>query len=260
MNGTFGYNICSLLLVFGALLFTILCPLSYYFFFILKKDVYHPPDSPQPFPGQLEMEIKMSYKAFPFLSLLTAPFFVLELRGYSKLFWSFTAENPFTWTQMLITTFLFLVFTDSGIYWVHRFEHTFPWIYKYIHKPHHKWINPTPFAAFAFHPLDGWAQSVPYHAIVFLYPFQIGVYLALFVFVQVWTVSIHDGVDWCGEKDGSFRSYYVNGSLHHTIHHAKFKYNYGQYFTFWDRVMGSHLSWAELCEKQDRLRNGKKQQ
>lgn len=35
-------------------------------------------------------------------------------------------------------------------------------IYKYIHKPHHKWIVPTPYAALAFHPLDGYAQSLPY--------------------------------------------------------------------------------------------------
>lgn len=250
--------ITTIVTIFGALLFTIACPISYYIFFVWKKDVYHPDSGPQQFPGQLKMEIIMSYKAFPFLSILTAPFFVLELRGYSKLYWNYSAQNPFSWIELLIASIFFLVFTDTGIYWIHRFEHTFPWIYKYIHKPHHKWINPTPFAAFAFHPLDGWAQSVPYHLFVFLYPMQIGVYLGLFVFVQLWTVSIHDGVDWCGEKEGSLRSHFLNGSLHHTIHHSKFVYNYGQYFTFWDRVMGSHCSWADLCAKQERLRRGSK--
>lgn len=37
-----------------------------------------------------------------------------------------------------------------------------PSIYKFVHKPHHKWIVPTPYAALAFHPVDGYAQSLPY--------------------------------------------------------------------------------------------------
>jgi len=257
MNIWVQFLILSAIAAFGAaLIFTITCPLSYLYFFVWKKDKYHPAHEPQPFPGQIALEIKMSYKAFPFLSLLTAPFFVLEMRGYSRLYWNFTAENPFTWMNFLLMTVVFLVFTDTGIYWVHRFEHTYTWIYKFIHKPHHKWINPTPFAAFAFHPLDGWAQSLPYHFLVFFFPMQLGLYLGLFVFVQLWTVSIHDGVDWCGEKEGSLRSYYLNGSLHHSIHHSKFVYNYGQYFTFWDRIMKSHCSWHQLLERQERLRRG----
>ena len=257
MNIWLQYLIITAGAAIGALvLFMLVGPLSYWYFFVLKKDKYYPEGDPQPFPGQVALEIKMSLKAFPFLSLLTAPFFVLELRGYSRSYWNFSAENPFSWSSLALMIFVFIMFTDMGIYWVHRWEHTFPWIYQYIHKPHHKWIVPTPFASFAFHPLDGWAQSLPYHFLVFMFPMQVGVYLGLFVFVQLWTVSIHDGVDWCGEKTGSLRSYFLNGSLHHYIHHSKFLYNYGQYFTIWDRLMGSHLSWRELKEKQERLRRG----
>ena len=34
----------------------------------------------------------------------------------------------------------YLLFTDYGIYWIHRWLHI-PIFYKYIHKPHHKWIS-----------------------------------------------------------------------------------------------------------------------
>src|SRR5690554_896974 len=44
----------------------------------------------------------------------------------------------------------------------------------------------------AFHPLDGFSQSVPYHIFVFIFPLNKFVYLALFILVNVWTVSIHD--------------------------------------------------------------------
>ena len=59
--------------------------------------------------------------------------------------------------------------------------------------------------------------------------------LALFVVVQVWTVLIHDGVDFHPLS-------IVNGAAHHTFHHSHFRYNYGQYFVFWDRICGSYLS------------------
>ena len=32
---------------------------------------------------------------------------------------------------------------------------------------------------------------------------------------------------------------FVNGSAHHTDHHVYYNYNYGQYFTLWDRLGGS---------------------
>ena len=34
----------------------------------------------------------------------------------------------------------FLVFTDYCIYWIHRWEHH-PLFYKWLHKPHHKWLS-----------------------------------------------------------------------------------------------------------------------
>ncbi|KNZ53924.1 C-5 sterol desaturase [Puccinia sorghi] len=56
-------------------------------------------------------------------------------------------------------------------YLIHRFEHH-PIVYKHIHKTHHKWVIPTPFASYAFHPLDGFLQSVPYHVFIFIFPFH----------------------------------------------------------------------------------------
>jgi hypothetical protein len=37
---------------------------------------------------------------------------------------------------------------------------------------HHVWILPTPWAACAFHPIDGWLQSVPYLVFPYVFPVQ----------------------------------------------------------------------------------------
>ncbi|CAG8700345.1 6574_t:CDS:2 [Gigaspora rosea] len=33
---------------------------------------------------------------------------------------------------------------------------------------------------------------------------------------------------------------FINGAAHHSLHHLYFNYNYGQYFTLWDKIGGSH--------------------
>lgn len=49
---------------------------------------------------------------------------------------------------------------------------------------------PTPFASHAFHPVDGYLQSVPYHLFIFLFPLHRWLYLALFVFVNFWSILV----------------------------------------------------------------------
>jgi lathosterol oxidase len=231
-------------LLFGAVisfwayvLFFVFCSLSYYIFFVKYKNRFRPDSEPQPEKGQVRREIMLSMWSLPSIAFLTAPWFMLQLRGYSKLY---IYDANITWWDTMITILIFLVFTDSCIYWIHRLEHDIPWVYKNIHKPHHAWKVPSPFAAYAFHPLDGYVQSVPYHLFVFFYPMNVFLYLTMFVLVQLWTIGIHDSVDFIGDKRGSWISKVVNGSMHHTIHHSRFVYNYGQYFTFWDRAFGSH--------------------
>jgi lathosterol oxidase len=225
--------------IFTTIGYYLACSFSYLIFYQLFNNYFHPPNEPQPFKGQPKLEILMSLKAIPWLSVLTVPFFMLELHGYSQLYW----YSPIEGESLLyngIVIIAFLLFTDCCIYWIHRWEHTFPFLYKYIHKPHHKWLVPTPFAALAFHPLDGWAQALPYHIFVFVIPMNVKLYITLFIIVQGWSINIHDGIDAVGSRLGTKTSHIVNGSLHHYIHHTRFNYNYGQYLTLWDRIMNTH--------------------
>lgn len=107
-----------------------------------------------------------------------------------------------------------------------------------FHKPHHLWKIATPFASHAFHPVDGFMQSLPYHVYPFLFPLHKVTYLGLYIFVNVWTISIHDG----DYRVPRLLQHVINGSAHHTDHHLYFDYNYGQYFTLWDKIGGSYKS------------------
>jgi len=183
-------------------------------------------------PDQIRREIFVACASLPFMALPTTFLFVAEVRGHSQLY---NNIEDYGWKYLVFSFFLFLFFTDMCIYWIHRGLHH-PLIYKHIHKTHHLWIVPTPFASYAFHPLDGFLQSSPYHIFVFIFPMYKWLYMTLFVLVNFWTTSIHDA----NYKVPDTLRGVINCSAHHTDHHLFFNYNYGQFFTLWDKIGGSH--------------------
>lgn len=60
-------------------------------------------------------------------------------------------------------------------------------------KANRVFLVPTPFASHAFHPVDGYFQSVPYHLFVFIFPLHRMVYLGLFVAVNFWSIFVRHG-------------------------------------------------------------------
>ncbi|KAI9890961.1 MAG: c-5 sterol desaturase [Vezdaea aestivalis] len=224
---------------FGLVVYFVCASLSYYFIFD-KKTFNHP----RYLKNQIRMEIRQTMESLPVMAIFTTPFFLAEVRGYGRLYDSF-ADAPFVWYNPLQFPF-FLLFTDFWIYWIHRGLHH-PLIYKTFHKPHHKWIMPTPYASHAFHPVDGFSQSLPYHIFAFVFPLQKFAYVALFIFINVWTVLIHDG-------EYVATSTIINGAACHTGHHLSFSINYGQYTTLWDRIGGTYRPpSAELFNKETKM-------
>jgi len=212
--------------ILGAYFFNFAFATLSYVFIFDKTLLKHP----KMLKGQIYMEMYTSHISVLFIAALTVPLFLLEVRGYSRLYRNID-DHSYGFAALSIVGFI--IFTDSTIYWIHRLLHH-PKLYS-IHKMHHKWIVPTPFASHAFHPVDGYLQSLPYHLYVFLVPFNAVIYLVMYFLVNIWTISIHDGSYWI---TGDI----INGAHHHTIHHSDFLFNYGQYTTFWDRVCGSYRS------------------
>ena len=137
----------------------------------------------------------------------------------------------FGWVYLtIVAPTLFLLFSDTCVYWIHRALHH-RLLYAPIHKLHHKYKETTPFSSYAFHPLDGWLQGCPYHVFVFLFPMHHVSYFCALAIVGLWTINIHDRT--------TLKLPFVNGAAHHAIHHTGFNYNYGQYFVFWDFLGGS---------------------
>ncbi|KAI5969525.1 ERG3 [Candida margitis] len=212
--------------IFGWLLYLIVAYFSY--LFVFDRRIFN---HPRYLKNQMWLEIERAMTAIPIMVALTNPFFLLELKGFSRLYLDIN-ENTGGWKFIVLQIPMFILFTDCLIYFIHRWLH-WPSVYKKLHKPHHKWIVCTPFASHAFHPVDGWAQSLPYHLYPLLFPLHKVLYLGLFTFVNFWTVMIHDGNYMSNDP-------VVNGTACHTVHHLYFNYNYGQFTTLWDRIGRSY--------------------
>ncbi len=150
---------------------------------------------------------------------------------------------------------LMLFMHDAYFYWAHRLMHH-PWLFKTVHLVHHRSTNPSPWAAYAFHPLEAIVESMIFVVFLFTIPVHSIHLMWFFVASLVYNVYGHLGFEiypkgfnkhWLGK--------WMNTSVSHNLHHQYFKGNYGLYFTFWDRMMGTlrndyDASFENLKERQ----------
>ena len=134
---------------------------------------------------------------------------------------------------------LMLIMHDTYFYWTHRLMHH-PAIFRLFHLVHHKSINPSPWAAYAFHPLEAMVEAGIVVIFLFTIPmhkYHLGLF---FLFMIIYNVYGHLG--WELYPKGFSRHWlgkWINTSVNHNQHHQYFKGNYGLYFLWWDRWMGT---------------------
>ena len=115
-------------------------------------------------------------------------------------------------------------------------------VYRFIHKVHHESTSPTPFTAFAFHPLEAVIEAAIFPIMIFSVPLHPVVLITFATYSNLVNVLGHLGYEifphgftrgWLG---------FINTSTHHNQHHEKFHCNYGFYFNVWDRLMNTNHS------------------
>jgi sterol desaturase/sphingolipid hydroxylase (fatty acid hydroxylase superfamily) len=142
---------------------------------------------------------------------------------------------------IFLSLFVYLAVQDTYYYWAHRLMHD-PRLFSWTHAGHHRSRHPTPFASFAFDPAEaaftGWLMP----AMVFVVPIHVGAAMGLLLFMSVVAVFNHSGWEilprWL--VSGPAGSQFISAT-HHAYHHVRFDRNYGLYFRFWDKFMGTDV-------------------
>ena len=75
---------------------------------------------------QLWREIKVAQTSIPVMCLLMSPLFMLQLHGYSKLYYGeFNGSSYLSnMKEIGMTLVLFVLWADFGAYWIHRLSQT----------------------------------------------------------------------------------------------------------------------------------------
>ena len=113
-----------------------------------------------------------------------------------------------------------------------------PKIYKHLHLVHHKSVHTSVFTSFSFHPLETIVQAVFLPLIICILPLHLYAIIGILVIMTISATINHAGVEvYPSGKIGNWLKKWIIGATHHNFHHQKFNYNYGLYFTFWDKWM-----------------------
>ncbi|MEL7491095.1 MAG: sterol desaturase family protein [Pseudomonadota bacterium] len=153
--------------------------------------------------------------------------------------------GPVGWLYLPLSVLIYLFIHDTYFYWTHRAMHL-PALFKATHLTHHRSRQPTPWAAFSFHPWEALISAWILPLAAFIIPIHLGAVVFLLVFMTVYSVINHAGWEVFPRfmTNGLFGKIFISAS-HHNVHHKDYHANYGLYFRFWDYWMGTDKGMAK---------------
>lgn len=183
--------------------------------------------------AQLKTEIRWSILTGLIFSVAGAVTLLLWQKGYTRVY---TDLNLYGWWFLPVSLLLSLLIHETYYYWVHRWMHR-PAVFKIVHKVHHESRITSPWTAFSFHPLEGLLQALIFPAILLVVPLHIYMVFLQLVLMSISSVINHLEIELLPKRFyKSIPGRWLIGATHHSMHHKQFRYNYGLYFTFLDKL------------------------
>lgn len=217
-----------------------------FYFFLRNRYLHKKIQARFPSPLKIRTEIFYSLVTILVFSAMGTLISWLHHHGFTQVY---SSISEYGWLYFVVSILLMLLLHDTYFYWTHRLMHHRK-IFPYVHRVHHLSNNPTPWAAFSFHPAEAIIEAGILLLIVFIMPVHP---LAVFIFLLIMTIMNvigHLGYElypkyFLKSKWGKWN----NTSTHHNMHHRLVHCNYGLYFNFWDRWMKTnHPEYPEHFE------------
>jgi len=189
-------------------------------------------------------EILASLRTAFIFSLLGAIVAVGDHQGWITIYKGFQKVGPLYLVGSLA---LMLVAHDTYFYWVHRAMHHRR-LFALFHRTHHLSRTPTPWAAYSFAVPEAIVHAAFVPLFLLFVPMH-GLGLLAFGIVQILrNVMGHAGAEVHSAAFGPGRWLgWNNTTTHHDLHHETGRTNYGLYFRFWDKLMGTEH--PDYCAK-----------
>ena len=162
ISSWFGYNFfltwTALTLIALTVLITFSTIIFYYYYVKITYEKWLQKSNPKyPSPEGVRTEIILMLKGL--LSATFCPALALHLMGKQKL-QAYCGVGEYGWKYLIISFFVIWLATDFFEFYYHRMGHTIDACWN-IHKSHHQFFNPTPFAVIADEYVDQFVRALP---------------------------------------------------------------------------------------------------
>lgn len=181
---------------------------------------------------QIKMEIKFGVMTLLIFSLFgVGIFYVFQMEIF---------RLEFGWSWMIVPQIVILLgLHDAYFYLIHRIMHT-NLLFKRAHYIHHLSHSPTPFTAFSFHPIEAFLEALIYPILLGLFSWNAAAFLIFAALSRILNITGHLGYDFFSRNHPNHPVLkWINTTLYHDYHHSKNSVNYGLYFNWWDRLLGT---------------------
>ena len=183
---------------------------------------------------------KRFYERFPLILFNISILLGVGIVGIFLLQDFIAFELPTVWVFVWQLVLIFLI-DDLYFYFYHSALHT-KFLYKHIHKTHHRSTMPIPMEYIFTHPLEWFFGAIgPFIGLVVIASFaEINIYAfwAMSALRNLHELDIHSGIK--SSKITSLIPFYGT-TEHHDLHHSKNRGNYASTFTLWDKVFGTEI-------------------
>ncbi len=197
----------------------------------------HPPSS------EMAREIRWSLLTVVIFGMVGALTITAARHGWTQIYWRIDERG---WGWFVASIALTILLHDTYFYWTHRLMHH-PRLFRIVHRVHHESRNPTPWASYAFGPIEAFVQAGIFPFAVTVMPIHPLAFM-LFMFWQItFNVLGHTGYEFHPRRlMDSWLRRVLNTPTNHVMHHETLRGNFGLYFNIWDRLMRTnHADYEE---------------
>jgi sterol desaturase/sphingolipid hydroxylase (fatty acid hydroxylase superfamily) len=131
---------------------------------------------------------------------------------------------------------------DLVAYWFHRSYHTIPLLWR-LHRVHHSDTHMDSATFFRFHPFDWLLDNSSIIAACFVFGLDLNIVALNFILYLPLFMAHHSSFIFPQWFDNSFGKVIVSPNFHKVHHHQQQTFtdsNYGNIFTFWDKLFGTY--------------------